>query len=465
MTTAIRSGSLAARLVGLFVLGSFAIMAAAGYALYHALAMQLDAQDEAELVGKTQVVTYILRDIDSDRTLSEHVGRLADIQVGHPHLTIGVMRAGAWLVEPAKEVSAPAAAVVRDPPAKLHAEVSAGGRTWWLHPVRHRWPGDAAGGLDVVLAIETTDTRTLLREHALVAVAVVLVGTLASALLAWFVARRGLAPLSLVAERAEEVTAQRLGARLDLRDAPREVHGLADSINGMLQRLEQSFHDLERFSADIAHELRTPINNLLLQTQVTLGRPREAAEYQEALHSNLVELERLRRMVEEMLFLARADRQLVDLEVDAIDLASEAASVAEYFEAVMAEHAQRLHIEGAATVRSDRSLVRRALTNVMSNAVRYAPDASDVRVAIARQAGEATVAVSNAGDVPADELQRLFKRFARRDQARGRDREGVGVGLSIVASIMQLIGGTVSASSERGTVTFVMHIPDKISKT
>ena len=467
MTVAARSGSLAARLVGLFVLGSFAIMATAGYALYHALGMQLDAHNAAELAGKTEVVSHILRDIDSDESLRDNLGRLAEIQVGHPHLTIGVLRGGRWLVGPVREIAASTARLLREPSATPYMEVDAGGRSWWLHPVRHRWTGDTAGGLDVVLAIETTDTRRLLRQHALVAVAVVVVGTLASALLAWFVARRGLAPLSMVAERAEQVTAQRLGARLDLHDAPREVHGLAESINGMLQRLEQSFQDLEGFSADIAHELRTPINNLLLQTQVTLSRPRNAPEYQEALHTNLLELERLRRMVEEMLFLARADRRLVELEVETIDIAAEASSVAEYFEAYLAERSLRLRVDGGASVRSDRSLVRRALTNVMSNAARYAPDGSGIQVSITAAPAAATVAVANAGDVPSDELQRLFTRFARRDQSRGRDREGAGLGLSIVASIMQLLGGSVHASSAGGKVTFILHIPDKekLSKT
>jgi len=460
VTASSRSVSLAARLVLLFVLGSSAIMASAGYALYHALRMQLDAQNVAEMTGKTEVVKHILRDITSRQALEANLDRLHDISVGHPHLSIGVLSGRHWLIPPGDEALTVAAQQAEFSPQALYVETRIGARSWWLHRVEHRWGGAEPGRIDVVLFIETTNTNTLLREHAAVAILVVVLGTLASALLAWFVARRGLAPLAQVAARAEEVTAQRLGARLDVKDAPREVHGMADSINRMLERLEQSFHGLEQFSADIAHELRTPINNLLLQTQVTLSRPRPSAEYQETLHSNLTELERLQKMVSEMLFLARADRRMLELATDDIDLAAESASVGEYFEAAMADRSQSLEISGAARMRGDRSMFRRALTNLMSNAVRYSPAGARVRIEIASSDGETTVAVSNPGkDIPSAELKRLFSRFARRDESRTRDTEGAGLGLSIVDSIMQLQGGTLAARSEGGVITFILRFP------
>lgn len=283
------------------------------------------------------------------------------------------------------------------------------------------------------MAVETTETHKLLREHAAVAIAVVLLGIAASAVLAWFVARHGLAPLAQVATRAEEVTAQRLGARLDLKDAPEEVHGLADSINRMLRRIEDSFRTLEQFSADIAHELRTPLNNLLLQTQVTLSRSRSAEEYQEALHSNLMEIERLQKMISAMLFLARADRGMIELNNEDIEVAAEARSVAEYFEAVAAEKRQTITIAGEAQLRGDRMLLRRALTNLLSNAVRYAPEAAPIRVSIESEPGNVSVAVSNP--------------------------EGVGLGLAIVESIMKAQGGGVNGRSEGNQVTFTLRFP------
>jgi two-component system, OmpR family, heavy metal sensor histidine kinase CusS len=457
-----RSLSIAARLVLLFVTGSAVIMAGAGYALYHALRMQLEAQDYGEVTGKTEVVEYVLREIESPAALEANLNRLRDISIGHPHLNISVLYAGRWLVPPRDDLLALATRATESAPSSPSPsfEARSDKHIWLVHRVRHSWTAGEPGHADVVVAVETTETYKLLREHAAVAVIVGLLGTAASALLAWFVARRALAPLAQVASRAGQVTAQRLGARLDLEDAPLEVQGLAVSINRMLERLEESFHTLEQFSADIAHELRTPLNNLLLQTQVTLTRQRTSDEYQEALHSNLAEIERLQRMISEMLFLARADRGMIDLEEEDIDVAAEVRSVAEYFEAAAAERGQSIAIHGHALRRGDRMLLRRALTNLLSNAVRYSPQAASIRVAIESSPAGVSIAVTNPGDaIPEQELQRLFARFARRDESRTRAREGVGLGLAIVDSIMKAQKGSVEGRSEGGQITFTLRLP------
>lgn len=455
-----RSVSLAARLVLLYVIGSAVIMAAAGYALYHALGMQLEAQDRGEVSGKTEVVEHVLRDIDSPATLEANLPRLRDISIGHPHLNISVMSGGKWLVPPRDDLLAVVDRTVHANSPGAYVEAHMGDRIWRLRRIRHSWRGTTPGSLDVVVAVETTETYRLLREHAAMAVVVGLLGTLASAVLAWFVARRGLAPLAHVAARAGQVTAQRLGARLDLKDAPEEVHGLADSINRMLERLEESFRTLEQFSSDIAHELRTPLNNLLLQTQVTLSRSRSSEEYQDALHSNLVEIERLQRMISEMLFLARADRGMIELEEEDIDVNAEAQSVAEYFEAAAAERGQSIAITGSGRLRGDRIMLRRALTNLLSNAVRYSPESASIGVTIADCARELSIEVTNpATHISESELNRLFSRFARRDEARGRAREGVGLGLAIVESIMKAQGGTIEGRSVGDAITFTLRFP------
>jgi two-component system heavy metal sensor histidine kinase CusS len=436
------SGSLAARLVLLFVLGSAVIMAGAGYALYHALGMRLAANELAEVTGKTQAVERLLADIDSLAALEKHLDRFRDLAVGHPHLSVGVAASGRWLMALPEAVGAS-----RE-------------RSWLVRRVTRDLPRSPGITAEVTLAMETTETRALLREHAAAAALVAVLGTIASALLAWFVARRGLAPLAQVAARAEQVTAQRLGARLDLADAPLEVLGLGDSINRMLERLEESFRALEQFSADIAHELRTPLNNLLLQTQVTLSRPRQSEEYREALHSNLDELERLQRMVADMLFLARADRGMIELNAEEIDLREEIQSVAEYFEAAAAERSQSIAVRGDEHLCADRSLLRRALNNLLSNAVRYSPAGAAIEVAVVSHESACDVVVSNPADpISHDELQRLFKRFARRDDSRGRVVEGAGLGLAIVDSIMNLQGGSLEASSAGGFLRFTLRFP------
>lgn len=446
--------SLVFRLVVLFGVGSAFIMAAAGYALYHALAMRLHGNDIAEVTGKTEVVEHVLREVDSPGELVARLDRLREVTVGHPHLAIGVRVAGRWLLTLPDAALAAAADVPHPRSAGHYVEVHSRGKSWLLHRIERADRGDG----DVVIAVEITDTRELLREHALVAVLVAVLGTLASAVLGWFVARRGLAPLGQVAARAEQVTASHLGARLDLQHAPRELHGLADSINRMLDRLEDGFRTLEQFSADIAHELRTPLNNLLLQTQVTLSRPRTPQEYGDALHSNLEELERLQRMVADMLFLARADRGMIELRLEDIAVRPELESVVEYFEPAAVEKNQRIELVGDGHVRGDRLLVRRAITNLLSNAVRYSPPGALISVLVETSPVSCRIAVSNPGQsISATELRRLFARFARRDVSRGREVEGAGLGLAIVDSIMKLQGGSLEVCSSQGLVTFELR--------
>ena len=453
-----RAGSLVVRLVLLFAVGSAFIMAGAGYSLYHALRMRLEANDLSEITGKTEVVRHLLRDATSREAFEARLPRLRDIIVGHPQLSIGVMSDGRWLVplsDTALSNVADRIMVSAPDTADFHAD----GRSWVVHRIRHAWSGGSPGEALVVLAVETTQTHELLNDHALVAWLVALVGTIASIVLAWFVAHRGLRPLGQVAARAEEVTASRLGARLDLEHAPRELHGLADSINGMLKRLEESFGALEHFSADIAHELRTPLSNLLLQTQVTLSRPRSTEEYRDALHSNLEELERLQRMVADMLFLARADRGMIALSREEIEMRPEIDSVVEYFEPAAAERGQRITVRGQGRLAADRMLFRRVLNNLLSNAVRYSPPGSMIDVVIDRSPEECKVTVSNPSSIAQAELRRLFARFARRENSRGRDVEGAGLGLAIVESIMKLQGGSIDVSSDGAVVQMHLRFP------
>ena len=233
-------------------------------------------------------------------------------------------------------------------------------------------------------------------------------------------------------------------------------------INRMLARLGASFEALEEFSADIAHELRTPLNNLLLQTQVTLSRPRANGEYEDALHSNLDQLEHLQRMVSDMLFLARADRGMFELKVEPVDLRKEADQVSEFFGIAAGETGRTIEVSGAGEALGDRSMARRALTNLVSNAVRYSLPGSRIEVRIAPTAnGGCEVRVSNPADpIGKDELQRMFRRFTRSDRT-GDDRlgDGSGLGLSIVASIMRLHRGTAHAEAIPGGICVRLTFP------
>lgn len=461
--------SLTARLVTLFCCGSALIMIAVTASLYHTLRLQVEALDAEVIEGKTRTVEHLLDDAGTPDRLDEVRERLSDLLMSHPDLSVGLRVGDDWIVAPLPEVAAAAVRLGSGvPPATADlATVEGVDRTWWLKRVQHPWTGASTAPVEVVVALDVSDSERLLRGEAVTASLVGLFGSLLSGALAFFVARRGLAPIARVAERAEQITVQGLGTALAVEDAPTEIRGLAESINHMLARLSDSFRALEQFSADIAHELRTPINNLLLQTQVTLSRPRDAEEYREALLSNLEELQRLDRMVSDMLFLARADRGVLTVADDTVDLAQEATNVAEYFEPAASERSQEIVIHGHSVARGDRLMIRRAITNLLSNAVRHAPP-GDRMVVRARSAADAAVfEVTNSCPAPirSDELPRLFTRFARGNEPREDDRDGAGLGLAIVDSIMRLHGGVAQAESGSFGIRFTLRFPSILTGT
>ncbi|MGF6331625.1 two-component system heavy metal sensor histidine kinase CusS [Pseudomonas sp. BS3782 TE3695] len=284
---------------------------------------------------------------------------------------------------------------------------------------------------------------------------------LATALLGAWAARRGLRPLRRMSAVASGVSAQSLNARLPEADMPPELEELAYSFNAMLGRLDDSFQRLSAFSADIAHELRTPLSNLLTHTQVTLTRPRPIEDYREALHSNLEELQWMAQLVNDMLYLAKADHGLLMPKREALELAEEADVLLEFF-APLAEDAQvKLSREGSARMQGDRSMLRRALSNLLDNALRFTPGGGEVRVKIIEQPTGLSLTVENSGEmISEDLLPRLFDRFYRADPAR---REGssehAGLGLAITQSIIRAHGGQIRCESDKEWTRFVMELP------
>src|SRR5471032_1650340 len=225
---------------------------------------------------------------------------------------------------------------------------------------------------------------------------------LATALLGAWAARSGLRPLRRMSAVARWVSAQSLNARLPEEQMPPELAELAQSFNAMLARLDDSFQRLSAFSADIAHELRTPLSNLLTHTQVTLTRPRTLEDYRETLHSNLEELQWMAQLVNDMLYLAKADHGLLTPRREALELADEVDALIEFF-ALLAEDAHvRLVREGTAHTAGDRGTLRRALSNLLDNALRFTPACGEVRVRMVETERGVTLAVENTGEgIPA----------------------------------------------------------------
>jgi len=275
---------------------------------------------------------------------------------------------------------------------------------------------------------------------------------LLTAMLGFIVLRRDLMPLTRMSRRAAEITPTNLSTRLREEEAPAELRQLAGALNAMLDRLENGYEHLSQFSADLAHEIRTPVNVLMGQTQVTLGQRRNVDEYEQLLESNLEELARLSRIIENILFLAHADHAGLVVERSGIDLSAELQRIADYFEGVAAERDMRFTVNVAADAvcRANLIMFRRAVSNLVVNAVRYGEAGSAIAIeATAAHADAVVIAVANRGAAMSrQQMERMFDRFYRGDKSRSEYTESNGLGLAIVKAIMSLHGGDAEVACD-----------------
>lgn len=270
-------------------------------------------------------------------------------------------------------------------------------------------------------------------------------------LAAWFGVRQGLLPLQRLSSDIRQITTERLHLRLEPEQVPVELAELVQSFNQMIENLQRDFSRLSAFSADIAHELRTPLSNIITQTHVSLSKDRSLEEYRELMYSNLEEQERLARMVSDMLWLAKTEHGLYKLQLEPVALPQLCQQLFDFFDAVAEEKNIRLCYQGAAiTLMADKIMLQRALSNLLSNAIRHATANSSVEIVVdkADSTSPVRICVRNQGELIAPEhLPHLFERFYRVDPSRQRHSQGAGLGLSMVQSIVSLHGGEVTAYS------------------
>lgn len=317
--------------------------------------------------------------------------------------------------------------------------------------------------LSVAIAVDTEHHQQFLSElHRSLTLYAVL-ATLLSGVLGWIAAHQGMAPLRAMKNRAAGVNGQHLQQRMPVDAVPIEMADLAQELNRMLDRLEQDFERLSSFSSDLAHELRTPISNLLTQTQVTLTSSRDAATYREVLASNAEELQRLARMVSDMLFLAKTEHGMELPHKEHFFVAPEIHALLEFYEAVAEENQVHLSMKGEGAIEGDRLMFRRGIGNLLSNALRHTPKGGDVSIKIEPQDGCTSITVENTGQaIDPQALPRLFDRFYRVDPARSHpDSDGAGLGLSITKAIAEAHGGSVRVTSAQGLTKFILIFPNR----
>ncbi|HSY29116.1 MAG TPA: heavy metal sensor histidine kinase, partial [Burkholderiaceae bacterium] len=289
------------------------------------------------------------------------------------------------------------------------------------------------------------------------------VGALLVTILGYLIARLGLKPLVKLSQEAQELSPKNLSQRLQLSELPAELSNLGASFNGALGRLESAYQQLEVFNADVTHELRTPLANLIGQTQVALSRDRSAEQLVEVLQSNLEELERLRAIVNDMLFLTRADQGERASRLASVSIADEVNKTVEFLDFIMDEADVTVRVQGDASAQIEISLFRRAVTNLLHNAIQHSKAKAEIIVDVTDDQSEVRIAVSNPGEeISKEHLPRLFDRFYRVDSARSNSTESHGLGLSIVKAIAQMHNGSVFASCRNGVtvIGFSVMAPD-----
>jgi two-component system heavy metal sensor histidine kinase CusS len=281
---------------------------------------------------------------------------------------------------------------------------------------------------------------------------------LAAIFVSYVLARGGLRPLRKVVTAVRRVQTTTLDERVDPSGFPGELSRLASSFNDMLSRIEDAFARLSRFSADIAHELRTPLGCLRGELEVALGKARSPQEYREVMESCLEECVRLGQLIDRLLFLARAERQEAMLKLETIDLGGEMEKVRDFYEAGAAEKGVALNIafEPGLQVKLDKTLLQSALGNLIQNAIAHTPRGGSVTLSGARANGHMKLEVADTGrGISPDHLPFVLDRFYRADEARGRQGGNLGLGLAIVKSIAILHGGEVKVDSKLGEGTRV----------
>ncbi|HGE9167221.1 TPA: Cu(+)/Ag(+) sensor histidine kinase, partial [Yersinia enterocolitica] len=276
-----------------------------------------------------------------------------------------------------------------------------------------------------------------------------------------FAVHKGHQPLRNVSLKIKNITSENLDVRLEPDRVPIELEQLVISFNHMIERIEDVFTRQANFSADIAHEIRTPITNLVTQTEIVLSQRRPDKELEDVLYSNLEEYNRMAKMVSDMLFLAQADNNQLIPERSMIDLRSETMKVFEFFEAWAEEQEVSLEFEGSpALIGGDPLMLRRVINNLLSNAIRYTSRGMAVTVRLNERDEWVDLIVENPGvPISQEHLPRLFDRFYRVDPSRQRKSEGSGIGLAIVKSIVTVHQGRISVASDAVSTRFTLSFP------
>lgn len=301
----------------------------------------------------------------------------------------------------------------------------------------------------IQIALDISFQHTLISDRKFVSIAIIS-SIICSLFLGFFISNRGMRSLYALTDTVKNITSKSLHQRIDPKTLPTELNELGSAFNQMLDRIEASFDRLKQFSSDLAHELRIPINNLIGETEITLSRAHTLEEYEQVLASNLEEYQRISQLIENILFLSRAENPQLEIQKSAINIADEVAMVCEYYQAMADENGITISQQGSAEAVVNPIMFRRMISNLISNALKYTPSNGKITINIAETDSHAvSITISDTGIGIAEEhLPKLFDRFYRVDSARSQQSGGIGLGLAIVKSIVDIHHGLIQVFSE-----------------
>lgn len=466
-STASPSWSLTLRLTVANAASAFLLMALIALLLYGGLAAQLRKQNHVFLNDQLKTMEHLIRlersvaavkeEADSDsfgEAYVEHYVRLMDREQHVLFQTPGMER-----MVPAAALPVPDGGGY---PAKDHTWRTANGKTvistlTWI-PLQ-----SAPGGRAILqVAMDVTNVETILVGYRAKIYLVLSLGLLLCVAVSFAIARKGTQPVREITEIVRRITVTNLEERISGKGWPSELNTLAQSMNLMLYRLEDSFARLYQSATNLSHKMRTPLTILRGEAEVALSGQRSVEELQDVIASSLEEVGRLTRLGDNILFLANADMGKFQTEPVLVDCREEADLVVEYYLPFAEDRGITVTCEGEASVVADRALLRKSLSALVSNAVTYNSRGGRVEVTLRQEEGTScSISVTDTGcGVPAQEMRKIFDRFYRIYATRYMDPHGTGLGLPIASAIMELHRGTVTVQSEPGEgTTATLHFP------
>jgi len=451
-----RAWSMTARLIGLQILAVALLIGGALFFLLRTITSHLDA-DDRDIVN--QQATLLQKWFEDPNTKPSAVMDQIRAPTADQFFFVRILdQSGKILFENGNPAAPPVSAFPESGHPATYWHVDAGPH-FLMTKIEARVNPDNRR-IQLQLAFDVTDDFTLIRQIRQSITVVFSMALLVSAVLAYFITRAALRPIQSLTEAAARVQASKLVSRFEGTHWPVELAPLVREFDAMLARLAGSFRRLGRFSTDLSHELRTPINNLRGEAEVALNRPRTPEEYRVVLESSLEEYGRITRLIDTLLFIAKADQPETGLKRQLLDATKECAAVADFFEAAAADRGVVIAVRGQAGIYCDSMLFRRALSNLVDNALCHTPRGGHIDLTVrSGQPGMTEIEVSDSGTgISPDDLPHIFERFyqaANEERDTSGPNPGFGLGLAIVKSIMDLHAGEVSATSAPGRGTTI----------